>query len=212
MKIRKAGIWKYYRAFSVEQMLSLLVQDSYKWSRNRLIRWAGRSDYPDSKVHGAIMGPNWVLSAPDVPHIGPMNLAIWVVFGSIESHNIQTLRCLCCRHMHVFLGLMWWVQYESCSSVDMAGGSITPLNASANGVRKVCINNAIMSYKGICLCNTFVRPLLTIFLHQIHIESQDGTDLNSFYWDSVWRSVFVLNERDDPQINTKYTFYFSGAN
>ena len=31
---------------------------------------------PDSKVHGANMGPAWVLSAPDGPHIGPMNLAI----------------------------------------------------------------------------------------------------------------------------------------
>ena len=34
---------------------------------------------PDSKVHGAIMGPAWVLSAPDGPHVGPMNLAIRVV-------------------------------------------------------------------------------------------------------------------------------------
>ena len=34
--------------------------------------WAG----PDSKVHGANMGPTWVLSAPDVPHVGSMNLAI----------------------------------------------------------------------------------------------------------------------------------------
>ena len=32
--------------------------------------------FPDSKVHGANMGPTWVLSAPDGPHIGPMNLAI----------------------------------------------------------------------------------------------------------------------------------------
>ena len=31
---------------------------------------------PDSKVHGANMGPTWVLSAPDVPHDDPMNLAI----------------------------------------------------------------------------------------------------------------------------------------
>ena len=30
----------------------------------------------DSKVHGANMGPTWVLSAPDGPHVGPMNLAI----------------------------------------------------------------------------------------------------------------------------------------
>ena len=34
---------------------------------------------PDSKVHGANLGPTWVLSAPDGPHDGPMNLAIWVV-------------------------------------------------------------------------------------------------------------------------------------
>ena len=32
--------------------------------------------YPDSKVHGANMGPTWVLSAPDGPHVGPMNIAI----------------------------------------------------------------------------------------------------------------------------------------
>ena len=31
---------------------------------------------PDSKVHGANMGPTWVLSAPDGPHVGPINLAI----------------------------------------------------------------------------------------------------------------------------------------
>ena len=33
-------------------------------------------NHPDSKVHGANMGPTWVLSAPDGPHVGPMNLAI----------------------------------------------------------------------------------------------------------------------------------------
>ena len=31
---------------------------------------------PDSKVHGANMGPTCVLSAPDRPHVGTMNLAI----------------------------------------------------------------------------------------------------------------------------------------
>ena len=35
--------------------------------------------YPDSKVHGANMGPTWVLSAPDGPHVAPMNLAIRVI-------------------------------------------------------------------------------------------------------------------------------------
>ena len=34
---------------------------------------------PDSMVHGAYMGPNRVLSAPDGPHVGPMNFAIRVL-------------------------------------------------------------------------------------------------------------------------------------
>ena len=31
---------------------------------------------PDSKVHGANMGPTCVLLTPDGPHVGPMNLGI----------------------------------------------------------------------------------------------------------------------------------------
>ena len=39
--------------------------------------------FPDSKIHGANMGPTWVLSAPGGPHVGPMNLAIWVSSGPV---------------------------------------------------------------------------------------------------------------------------------
>ena len=35
--------------------------------------------YPDSKVHGANMGPIWGRQDPGGPHVGPMNFAIWVV-------------------------------------------------------------------------------------------------------------------------------------
>ena len=38
-----------------------------------------KQTYPDSKVHGANMGPTLVLSALDGPHVGPMNFAIWVI-------------------------------------------------------------------------------------------------------------------------------------
>ena len=57
--------------------------------------------YPDSKVHGANMGPTWVLSAPDGPHFGPMNLAIRVallvpVKAQVESQlsDMYSLRML----------------------------------------------------------------------------------------------------------------------
>ena len=32
---------------------------------------------PDSKIHGANMGPTWGRQDPGGPHVGPMNLAIW---------------------------------------------------------------------------------------------------------------------------------------
>ena len=38
--------------------------------------YAGLANIPDNKVHGANMGPTWVLSAPDGPHVGPINLPI----------------------------------------------------------------------------------------------------------------------------------------
>ena len=34
-------------------------------------------DTPDSKVHGANMGPIWGRQDPGGPHVGPMNFAIW---------------------------------------------------------------------------------------------------------------------------------------
>ena len=44
-----------------------------------LVAWSPmHSHYPGSKVHGANMGPTWVLSAPDGPHVCPMDLAIRV--------------------------------------------------------------------------------------------------------------------------------------
>ena len=33
---------------------------------------------PDPKVHGANMGPIWGRQDPGGPHVGPMNLVIWV--------------------------------------------------------------------------------------------------------------------------------------
>ena len=35
-------------------------------------------EFPDSKVHGAKMGPIWGQQDPGGPHVVPMNVAIWV--------------------------------------------------------------------------------------------------------------------------------------
>ena len=40
---------------------------------------------PDSKVHGANMGPIWGRQDPGGLHVGPKNLAIWVVIPYIDK-------------------------------------------------------------------------------------------------------------------------------
>ena len=42
---------------------------------------------PNSKVHGAHMGPIWGQQDPSGPHVGPMNLAIW----DLGLTNVGTL-------------------------------------------------------------------------------------------------------------------------
>ena len=50
---------------------------------------------PDSKDHGANMGPTWVLSAPDGPHVGPMNLTIReIIIVQARAHHWHTTRLL----------------------------------------------------------------------------------------------------------------------
>ena len=44
-----------------------------------LIATAVFFSHPDNKIFGANMGPTWVLSAPDGPHVGPINLAVRAV-------------------------------------------------------------------------------------------------------------------------------------
>ena len=49
------------------------------WDRTLIYRYrAYWYDYPDSKVHGANMGPIWGRQDPGGPNVGPMNFAIWV--------------------------------------------------------------------------------------------------------------------------------------
>ena len=51
------------------------------WIYNSAVEFPDIGDagnWPDRKVHGANMGPTWVLSSIGGPHAGPTNFAIWV--------------------------------------------------------------------------------------------------------------------------------------
>ena len=46
--------------------------------------------YPDNKVQRANMGPIWGRQDPGGPHVGPMNLAIWVIMCQ-QTSGIQRI-------------------------------------------------------------------------------------------------------------------------
>ena len=45
--------------------------------------------YPDSKVHGANMGPIWGRQDPGGPHVGHVNLAIWVYQLTVATWRLD---------------------------------------------------------------------------------------------------------------------------
>ena len=42
-------------------------------------------NFPDNKVHGANMGPNWGRQDPGGPHVGPVNLAFWDKIKTVKN-------------------------------------------------------------------------------------------------------------------------------
>ena len=66
--------------------------------------------YPDSKVHGANMGPTCVLSAPGGPHVGPINLDIRVLKSVTQKYIDELESSLLLFHPDAFLKID---QYDS---------------------------------------------------------------------------------------------------
>ena len=68
-----------------------IYRPSYlKWICQKLHRHA-LDKYPYSKVNGANMGPIWVMSALDWPHVGPVNLATRVVDPQHQTPQWQSV-------------------------------------------------------------------------------------------------------------------------
>ena len=75
-RCHRHGIFQVRRA-PLEKLITLTgswwLFDHYFLSRPQFIVQRD----PDSKVHGANMGPIWGRQDPAGPHVGPMNFAIW---------------------------------------------------------------------------------------------------------------------------------------
>ena len=73
---------------------------------------------PDSRIHGANMGPAWVLSAPDKPHVGPWTLLsgefmAWVgnyIHGDYMIGMGCTVKPVCNGHLYNKINSLWFSQ------------------------------------------------------------------------------------------------------
>ena len=76
--------------------------------------------YPDSRVHGASMGPTWGRQDPGGLHVGPMNFAIWVLrlndliynfdLGFTVHRDSFTAKSLFLYHIsYALLSWIWWL-------------------------------------------------------------------------------------------------------
>ena len=86
---------------SIDRYLRLLVEKTipdesfYTLQLGRSIYYIKVGCIPDSKVHGVNTGPTGVLSAPDGPHVGPMNLAIW------DYYSLNSPFYVCLSDIHI---------------------------------------------------------------------------------------------------------------
>ena len=76
---------------------------------------------PDSKVHGANMGPIWGRQHSGGPHVGPMNFAIWVTHHTplwksnrnfFSTQIFYHLFFVVCSSFYTWY--MWGGQYQFC--------------------------------------------------------------------------------------------------
>ena len=80
-------------------------------------------EIPDSKIHGANMGPTWVLLAPDGPHVGPMHFAIRERTAEVDhSREVVPLRnqrlypfsLYLLENVNVYLHSILPISYNQC--------------------------------------------------------------------------------------------------
>ena len=64
---------KFFKCFVINVKVGIQESMHGPWSTAKILSTSLANDVPDSKVHGAHMGPIWGRQDPG----GPMNLAIW---------------------------------------------------------------------------------------------------------------------------------------
>ena len=132
---------------------------------------------PDSKVHGANMGPTWVLSAPDGPHVGPINLAIR------EHYRIEVTA--------VWFG---WASYTTCVTRAISTSEYKQhILVWSSLIQALSRGLMVLShYLGLCCLNghldacEHISVKFVFFLHDTQIHWHHRVNFNTFIGSLVW--------------------------
>ena len=108
---------------------------------------------PDSKVHVTNMGPTWVLSVPDRPHVGPMNLAIRDGILKLGSDQPKQWLYQDCTK----LKSPWGINFKINFRPDFH--TIFMLSAKAQNVHLILSNTYIDLNDKKCITITWIRKL-----------------------------------------------------
>ena len=160
--------------------------------------------YPDSDVHGDSMGPTWVLSAPDEPHVGPMNLAIRVVM----PYGVSILLPLLGLFLRFAKGILPIILKKMPAlfilDVIFLPALCNIYNAQMeNGIKQTHVKNKvahkILKRRGIFSHANF-PPELSLALVQVIIHSPPGHYLNQGWHVVSWNMANISEIRIRKQI------------
>ena len=121
--------------------------------------------FPDSKVHGANMGPTWVLSAPDRPHGGPMNLVI-----RVSTLRSQLWPCYC----------IWYGSH--CKLFN----KITPYFLTRCSIMEnICVSECLISYS---TQSHYLKSCWIIIKWALSTRLQIRIKYENFHWSKwIWK-------------------------
>ena len=152
---------------------------------------------PDCKIHGDNMGPTWVLSAPDGPHVGPMNFAI---IGGCFTCSLEF--CRGCNSLIVLSVMrdrrrnLWWKIYDGSASPTLQWRH-NERNGVSNHQPHDCLLNRLFRRRS----KKISKIRVTGFVRGSH-----RSPVNPLHKGPVTRKMFPF---DDVIMDaTEYTTYF----
>ena len=151
--------------------------------------------WPDSKFHGANMGPPWVPLAPDGPHVGPMDLAISavmddgraVLWTSSALPAIDHDDVIKWKHFLRLCPFVWGIHRSPLNSPHKGqcpGALVFSLICSWNhevgdlGHHRTHYDVTVMGYWKLCNYGCIISALATLSSRFLHLA--DGISFESF--------------------------------